>query len=221
MQRGGVSWAMYGTMQGQMTAYVMSQIAASANQIMRPFHQAVIHLREDEDNDWLDDIRQRGVKPYGWSYPSKLPNESRVTAEYEVEIPGDLVQRATVARMLDPEFRLSYSYVMQKLFPEIKSPLQERAQVRADMAEMHPTNAIIALIQYYRQQAAYLEKMNDVESARLYDLAADAALALLAPPQPEQQPIPAPAGRGAPGMRAEGVPQLPRGIAPSELPSGM
>jgi len=207
MQRGGVSWSMYGSVQGQMTAYVMSQIAASANQIIKPFHQAFIAKYEDEDNDWLEDIKTRGVKPYGWAYPTALPEGVRVSAEYEVEIPGDLVQRATTARMLDPDFRLSYSYVSKKLFPDIADPLMERAQVRADQAELHPSNSIIALIQYYRRQAAYLTRIGDVDSARLYELASDMALNMLGPQQPAQPPP----GQ-VPGMgRPEAIPQLPGG----------
>ncbi len=211
MQRGGVNWGMYGNLQGQISSYVMSQIAASANQVMKPFHQAFVNLNTDEDNDWLDEIRERGVKPYGWKYPSNLSPDARVTADYEIEIPGDLVQRATTARMLDPEFQLSYSYVVNKLFPDIKDPLRERARIRSDQAELHMSNAVIALIQYHREQAAYLESIGDVETARLYSLAADAAIAQLsAMGQPAREP------QGAeqlPGLgRPEAVPQLGPGV---------
>ncbi|KKN54551.1 hypothetical protein LCGC14_0591430 [marine sediment metagenome] len=189
MQRGGVSWSMFGNVQGQITASVMSQIAASANQVIKPFHQAFINRYEDIDNDWFADIRERGVKPYGWKYPSVLPDDVFVSADYDIEIPGDLVQRATTARMLDPDFRLSYSYVIKKLFPDIEDHMQERAQVRADQAEMHPSNALIALIQYYRRQAAYLAKIGDSGTARLYESVADATLAMLtAETQQQQQP---------------------------------
>ncbi len=202
MQRGGVSWSMFGNVQGQITAYVMSQIAASANQVMKPFHQAFINRYEDIDNDWLEDIKWRGIKPYGWKYPDALPDNVVVSADYDVEIPGDLVQRATTARMLDPDFRLSYTYVTKKLFPDIGDPMQERAQVRADQAEMHPSNSLIALIQYYRRQAAYLTKIGDVETGKLYDTVADATLAMLTAEQGNQeQPQ-----QGQPG-RSETVPE--------------
>ena len=189
MQRGGVSWSMYGNVQGQLTAYVMSQIAASANQVIRPFHQANIYRIEDIDNDWLADIAERGVKPYNWKYPDDLPDNVYVSADYDIEIPGDLVQRATTARMLDPDFRLSYTYVMKKLFPDIEDQMQERAQVRADQAEMHPSNSIIALIQYYRRQAAYLSKIGDRETARLYDTVADATQSMLTAEMTKEQPV--------------------------------
>lgn len=201
MQRGGVSWAMHGSVTGQLTAYVMSQIAASANQVMRPYHQAIQNFFADIDNDWLEDIRERGVRPYGWKLPENLPDDAKVTADFEVEIPGDLVQRATVARMLDPEFALSYSFTLNKLFPEIKNPLQERARRLADMAELSRENSVIAQIRYYKKQAAFLSK-TDADAARLYELAAEAAEAQLIP-----QGSP-PQGRGAIGTRTEGLPRF-------------
>lgn len=208
MQRGGPSWAMFGNVTGQMTAYVMSQIAASANQVMKPFHQAVIDLREDIGNDIVEDVRVRGVKPYGWQMPQGLTDDMQVSARYEVEIPGDLVQRATVARMLDPDFRLSYTFVMQKLFPEIKNPTLERARTRADIAEQHPANAAVAYIMFCKKQAAYLEKIGDSESARLYELAGEAAEAQLTGMQ-QGEP-----GRAGAGGRAEMLPQQNQPLLP-------
>lgn len=206
MQRGGVSWAMYGNITGELTAYVMSQIAASANQVMKPYHMALQELFGDIDNDILDDIRERGITPYGWSYPSQIPKEAKVSAEFEVEIPGELVQKATVARMLDPQFALSYSYTVNKLFPDIKNPLRERARRLTDMAELSPENALIAQVRYYREQAAYLAD-KDEEAAKLYELAAEAVEARL---RPQQQPE-APGSRPV-GSRAEAEPtfNIPR-----------
>jgi hypothetical protein len=202
MQRGGVSWAMYGNVTGQLTAYVMSQIAASANQVMRPYHQAIQNLYADIDNDWLDDVRERGVAPYGWKMPAHIPETAKVSADYEIEIPGELVQKATVARMLDPQFSLSYSFTVEKLFPEIKNPMQERARRLSDMAELSPENALIAQIRYYRKQAAFLSE-TDADAARLYELAADASESQLQPQGATSQTE----TRSAIGNRPESSPQ--------------
>jgi len=206
MQRGGVSWAMYGNVTGELTSYVMSQISASANQVMKPYQQALQNLFADVDNDWLEDIRTRGVRPYNWEIPKAVPDDAKITAKFEVEIPGDLIQRATAARMIDPNFALSYTYVVSKLFPEIKNPLQERALRLADMAELSLENATIAKIRYYRKQAAFMAK-TDADAARLYDLAAEAAEAMLNPiaakkTTEERQPP-------GTGNRAENTPQQP------------
>lgn len=204
MQRGGVSWALMGNLSGQITAYVMSQIAASANQVIKPFHQAIISLAEDIDNDFLNDIISRGVKPYGWAVPSGLTSDMRITASYEIEIPGELVQKATVARMLDPDFTLSYSYTVGKLFPDIRNPMLEKARVNSDNAERSPENATIAYIAFCRKNAVYLESIGDSENAKLYEIAAESAMARLNPQSQMQAPTTptgGPAGsRMAPAM---------------------
>ena len=118
--------------------------------------------------------------------------------------------------MLDPDFRLSYTYVLKKLFPDIEDSMLERAQSRADQAERHPSNALIALVQYYRRQAAWLAGPgNDRETAKLYDTVADATLAML---MGEQERERQPAGQ-ARGGRAETVPErtaLPERSTPPE-----
>jgi hypothetical protein len=213
MQRGGPSWALHGAVSGQLTSYVMSQIAASANQILRPYHDAYIDMIEDIDNDIIQAIRDRGAKPYGWSVPREFKEDMRVTARYEVEVPGDLVHRATVARMLDPDFRLSYSYVMSKLFPDVRNPMMERARVRTDQVERNPENALIAAVVYYRKQAAYLSKIGDNESSKLYELAADATEAQLkGAAQTAQQNEPM---RRTVGNREEAMPRMEQPQLPS------
>lgn len=209
MQRGGVSWALYGNVQGAMTAYVMSQVSASAEQVTSPFHRAIIDTVSEIDNDWLDDIRDRGITPYEWELPADLPDKAKITAEFEIEIPGDIIQRATVARMLNPDFRLSYGYVMRKLFPDIKDLMQERASVRADIAEAHPSNAFIALVIAYRREADWLEANGDRESAKLYRMVADAT---------EQSLGGTPAGRG--GQTALPA-ERPTGSRPEGLPASL
>ena len=204
MQRGGVNWSMYGNIQGQLTSYVMSQISASAHQLIRPFHDALQFLFSDIDTAWINDIKMRRVKPYGWEAPVELPADARVSADYDIEIPGDLVQRATTARMLDPEFQLSFTYVLNKLFPDIRDKNRELAQQRADKAERNELNSVIALVRFYNKQASELREAGDVESARLYDMAATTAMGLLG----GQQPQPG-GGRREIGQRAEGFPKPP------------
>jgi hypothetical protein len=205
MQRGGPSWSMYGASYNNVSAYVMSQIAASANQLMRPYHEALQDLFADIANDWVEDIRERHLQPYSWKIPTELDADCTVKAEFEVEIPGEMIQKATIARMLDPDFRLSYSYTVHKLFPDITNPMQEKARIRADQAELNPMNGIIAYIMYCRKQANFLNTPmggNDYSTAKLYEMAAQAAESQLAGQQQQSQ-----SGQTAPnsqGARTEG-----------------
>ena len=201
MQRGGPAWTMFGSTQGQMTAYVMSQIAASTEQAAKPFHRGVIHCLTDIDNFLLDLMRKHNYKPFDRELPKNLPLDMTLSAEYELRIPGDLIQRATVARMLNPNFEFSYSRVVEEVFPEIKNPIREKAKVRADEAERHPVHAVIALINSLRKEAEELRKAGDKRSAGLYDKAAERAEALLEVQEPAGPP-----SRGAIGNRTEAIP---------------
>lgn len=210
MQRGGPSWAMFGNIQQQLTAYVMSQIAASASQISKPYHQGVVDCLTDIDNFFYDMIRENNYKPYGREMPVDLPEDTRLTAEYELRIPGDLVQRVTTARIMNPAFELSDEKIMEELFPEIKSPAEEIAKVRAGKARRHPAYAAIALIESFQEEARILRNAEDVDGAELYEKAADLVEASLTG-APEAEEVP-PRGIRPPSVRPEVVP--PPGAGP-------
>lgn len=179
MQRGGPSWAMFGSVQQQMTSYVMSQVAASANQISKPYHQGVVDCISDIDNFWFRLMKEYSYKPYGRGLPDGLPADTKMTAEYELRIPGDLTQRVTTARIMNPSFELSDEKVMEELFPEIKNPAEEIARIRAGKARQHPIHIQISLIESFRQEAGLLRKAGDVDGAVLYEKAADLVEATL------------------------------------------
>ena len=172
MERGGVSWAAQGNFRGQLTSYVMAQVIASTAQVARPFHQATKDALADIDNLWLTMIKESSANPYGFTWPSELNESIEVTADYEVKIPGDLMQRATTAKMLDPEFKLSKQFITTNLFPEIRNPVKEQALVRADDAAGNEVNAMIALITHFRREEAAARKIRDNDSANLFAAAA-------------------------------------------------
>lgn len=171
MQRGGPSWTMFGSVQSQMTAYAMAQVVATTNQISRYYHQGIVDCISDIDNFFLDLIRANNYKPYGMSLPANLPPSAKLTAEYELRIPGDMVQRATTARILNPEFELSDERIMAELFPEVKNPSEELANVRASKARKNPIYAQLSLIEALRQEAELLRDEKDLEGAELYEKA--------------------------------------------------
>ena len=207
MQRGGPSWALFGAVQQQLTSYVFAQIAASAQQMAKPFHQGIVNLMSDIDNFWLDMIRQTGVKPYGFEIPPELPTDVEISAAYEIRIPGDLTRRATEARMLNPDFRLSLTRVYDEVFPEIQNPLVEQARVRADRAEQHPLYAMADLIVSFREQSKELSAAGEPDGARLYALIADKLEAQLSIAQEETERV---QPRPAIGAGPEAMPPEPR-----------
>ncbi len=170
MERGGVSWAAQGNFRGQLTSYVMAQVIASTAQVARPFHQAAQSVMGDIDNIWWSMIKTTSAKPYDFKMPTELDDWIEITADYEIEIPGDLIQRATSAKMLDPQFVMPFNYILGKLFPEVKNPAAAKAMIRADEAQRLPANAMIAAIDYFKKEAQ--AKGVDPDVRRLFLLAA-------------------------------------------------
>ena len=229
IQRGSIPWSMQGNLQGQMSGYLMSQVASSVHQVLEPYHEAIEFVTAEIDNDWLDLIDESKLKPYEKKFPANL-SRFRFDTSYEIDIPGDIVQRATVARMLNPNFELNVDLVTDMLFPEVKNPILNSAKVRRDMAMRHPISIMINQIIAFKQQAVTLRQQNNGEMATLYEQAAAALQAQIIPqqaqPMPTQpRPTPtqaqptssAPAGlpgeAGTPGSQETGgAGQLPAGL---------
>lgn len=216
IQQGSFSPMMYGNIFVQVAAYAMSQMAQAAQQVLRPYHEAVQDLLADIDNFWLWQIRDHGYEPAGMKFP-KLPEEIEVTVDYPISIPGDLINRATVAKMLSPTFELSQDTVMDTLFAsEIMDPLHEQAKARKDRAMNSEVAIMLDQVVAYRNAAQRAADNNDSYTARLYTKAADAAEAQLERlSQPAQPVAPTPNQQGgAPlGIEQATTPTTPPGVA--------
>ena len=188
LQRGLFPWAVFGNIQQQMSYLAMANVASASMQVLTPYKDAVRGMRTDVNNFWTDMILMNGFNPHRFKKPDNLPDrEYRLfDVNCDVEIPGYLVQRATVSRMLNPKFRLPEAWVMEKLFPEIRNTLKAKADVRAEDAMSHPKAVLVDQIIAYRQQADTLRKGGDVDSADLYEKLAGSLEAELSAPQ--QQP---------------------------------
>lgn len=88
--RGGPSAAMYGATGSQMTSFMMSQVTHLTAMMVSAYHEGVIHLLSDIDNFWAQQIKDNNYSPYEFKWPKELPNTARVSADYEVKIPGDI-----------------------------------------------------------------------------------------------------------------------------------
>lgn len=183
-QKGSLPDVLYGGITQQISGYLMQQISGAAAHILRPYQEAIKFLLEELCNDWLEDIRRFNLKPYDMKLPKTvLP---RIEVDVRLNIPGDIVQRATVARMLDPTFSLSTQTVTDMLFPEIENPLAEQARVQRDKALGHPVMVNLHLVEALKQRAAMLAEAGDTEMAALYSRAADAVIG--APSAAQQTP---------------------------------
>ena len=114
--------------------------------------------------------------------PKNIPPDIEFEVEYNINIPGSLIQRATVARMLDPTFRLDFATTTDMLFPEIKDPLRVQGRVNKDEAMMNQIAQALALIDVYRSMAREAREAGDATTSALYTKAASAVEAQLGAP---------------------------------------
>jgi len=186
LQRGMFPWAIFGNIQMQMSYLAMANIASAALQVLTPYMDAYRGLRSDINDYWIKLLTTTDYRPHKFVVPENMPEEVEFDVQADIEIPGYLIQRATVARMLDPTFRLSTDTVMDKMFPEVRDPLREQAKVRKDDAMMLPEAVMADSILAFKEQARILREKGDagsIEAAKLYEKVAVAMEARLSPQQ--------------------------------------
>jgi len=203
IQRGMFPWTLHGNIQQQMSGYLASQISSAALSVLAPYSLGYRTLLSGIDNFWLTELRNRNLKPYGFKMPSNIPSDVEFNIQHNLEIPGNTVQRATVARMLNPQFKLSYPRVTDMIFPEVKDAIREQALVNRDGAMMGEVAQTIAQVLAYREQAKMSKEAGDIATANLFSKSADALesqLAAIGAPQKPTQP-------GMPGEVREVLPR--------------
>ena len=206
IQRGSFPWVLHGNLQQQLSYLAMANIASSALQQLTPYEEGLEGCLTDVDNFWLNMIKANGFKPNKFKEPENLPEEFKFKADTEIQIPGYLIQRATVARMLNSNFRLPQRWIMDRMFPEITDSLRSQAQVRGEDAMMHPKAVMVDAIIAYRNHAKDLREAGDVQSAKLYEKLATSVEAEIDIAQQQQT------------QQAAGVPpSIQREVMPSEF----
>ncbi len=206
IQRGSLPHALSGDV-ANIPIGLMSQVAAAAIQTLSVVHKAVIGVLTDIDNTWKDGILGGIYEQEVVTIPADIPLDSIMfDSRYAINIPGDLIQRATVMRMISPSARLSATTGLDAFFPEIQDPSGELAQARTDDAQMHPVFSMLNLISALRENAKELRVGGNEEDAMLLDQAQDALKKQLeGQTQPQQQ---------ANGRSPAGIP--PRGMSPEQ-----
>ena len=183
IQRGLFPWAIFGNVQMQMSYLAMANIASAALQVLTPYMDALRGLMSDINGYHYKMLKLTKYKPHKFFIPDNMPDEVEFDVQIDIEIPGYLVQRATVARMLNPTFELSTDTVMDKMFPEVRDPLREQAKVRSSKAMMFPEAIMADAILTYREHAVRLREKDQIEAAELYEKVAAAMEAKIAPQQ--------------------------------------
>ena len=202
IQRGSLPHALSGQVQN-IPLGLMSQVAAAAIQVLSLYHNAITGVLTDVDNIWVEGILSGTVKGETLTIPQDLsPEVVRFNITYPISIPGDLIQRATVTRMISPGARISSTTALDLFFPEITDPLAESARARADDAQQHPVFAMLSLISALREESNLLRQSGNNKDADLLD---QAQLALVAQISGGGQQAPGQGSNGAGGIPSEGI----------------
>jgi len=205
-----------------MSSYLASQIASASLSVLTPYATAVKGVLADIDNYWHYEIRERKLTPYNFKMPKNAPKEAEFEVDFTINIPGSMVQRATLARMVDPTFQLDFATTCDMVFPEIKDPVAVQARVTKDNAMTNPIAQILGLIATYQRQAQLYFDAGDTETANLFRKAI-AALEAQLPQTPTQAPPKA--GGAVPGKEVTGTeleaPAIQRGRGAEMSPMEM
>lgn len=179
IQRGSFPYSMFGGLTQQITSYAMNQIASAAQEILSPYADAIKEVIGDIDNIWLNAMRRNKLTIDGWQLPSMFPEFLKAEVDVAINIPGDFIQRATLSRMISPDFRITQKTAMQMLWNEIKDPDKELAGVQAELALQHPVAQAIRLVVGFRNRAGELYEAGDAAGALLFGKAAVAVEATI------------------------------------------
>ena len=191
IQRGMFPWVLHGNLQQQLSYLAMANVASSALQQLTPYQEGLEGCLTDVDNFWYNMIKVNNLKPHKFEMPDNVPEEFRFKVTSEIQIPGYMVQRATIARMLNPAFKLPQRWIMDRMFPEIQDALRTQAQVREEEAMMHPKAIMVDAIIAYREHSRRLREVGDIDSSALYEKLADSIeqeLGISQQPQAQPQP---------------------------------
>jgi len=215
LQRGMFPAAVHGNVQQQISYLAMANIASASMQVLTPYRDNIVGMRTDLNNFWIDMMIMNGFNPHGFKKPENLPDrlDRGFDVEADIRIPGLMVQKANMARIMNPRFRLPEQWIIESEFPEIRNPLKAIADVRAEDAMMDPDAIRVSSVIAWREQARIYREANDIPTAELFEKLAKKKEAELEMPQQPQQPPP---GTEQPNPPQEGFARELGGTVPPE-----
>jgi hypothetical protein len=180
-----------GDVQGAISSVMLSTMVGNTRHMIDPYSKAIAHIRKTAATWWWEDMKRNKWKPLGADISFGQIGEKKIEWETQVNlnIPGDLINRATQARMLSPGWEMSEHQTTVTLFSgEIRNMNQEKAYRNAERANRHPVAQDMQLIEAYRINADRARAANDLSKSALWNKAADAIEAQLGQRVGGQQP---------------------------------
>lgn len=206
LQRAMFSDISAGDVNQQMSGFLMTQVVASAKKTLYPFFRAIKATLGETATRNLKAMRLFGERVNGKAVPDKL----HLDYQYDIEIPGDFIQRANIARIMNPDFRLSTMTLYDVLFPEVSNPMVEQSNVKAEEAAQHPLFRQVKLIQELSRAVAEARSVNDKASEDMLSTALQIARQQLSS-----------MGIQTNGVTGQGVPGQAQGELPAAIQEAM
>ena len=173
-QRGLFSDITFGNITSQVSGFLMNQVTAAAKQNLDPFHSAQQDALGETATRNVSQMQLYGMNMGGSPVPS-LPEETHLDFKYDIEIPGDFIQRASAARVLNPNFKLSPDTLYDVLFPEVANATREMGKVRTADALESPHFKQVFIIHELSTAARQAQDAGDDELTDILQNALEAA----------------------------------------------
>tara|TARA_Y100000310_G_scaffold328215_1_gene395999 strand:- start:30756 stop:31937 length:1182 start_codon:yes stop_codon:yes gene_type:complete len=168
----------------EVSAFLMANITGATRQILQPFLDTVKDANGELFSRNVSLARAHNL-PVGGAPLPDLDEDISLDFNYDIEIPGDFLQRANSARILNPNFRLSQETITDLQFPEVRDPFEERLRLTTEDVVQSDMMVAVKTIREFRQAAVQANLAQDGESEALLIRAADRLEAqLLGPTQP-------------------------------------
>jgi uncharacterized protein (UPF0147 family) len=157
---------------GEASAFLMANITSSTKQILQPFLNGVRDANGELFTRTASLARKLNL-PIGGLQVTDTPEDVSLDFDYDVEVPGDFLQRANSARILNPNFRLSQETITQLQFPEVRSAFDESLRLTTEDVMQSQMMLAIKQIRELRRAAFHARRAGDGESEAMLIRAAD------------------------------------------------
>lgn len=160
-QRGTFQDASFGG--GEASAFLMANITDSTKQILQPFLDGIRDANGELFTRTAALARKLNLM-IGGARVLDAPDDISLDFHYDIEIPGDFLQRANSARILNPNFRLSQETITDLQFPEVQSAFDEQLRLTNEDVLQSPAFLAVKSIRELRRSAAQASLAGDGES---------------------------------------------------------
>ncbi len=169
------------------SAFFMANATDSTRQVLQPFIDTFKEGNGELITRSANLARDFGLDIGGLPIPD-LPNNVSLDFTYDIIIPGDFLQRANSARILNPNYRLSQETITKTQFPEVKDAFEEQLRLTTEDVQQSEVMIAVKTVRQLHDAAAQAAVVGDAETELLLTQVADRQEAqLVGPTTPDGQ----------------------------------